>query len=52
MARALLRIFEGNGRNLIATTYDTEAELQEARARARPLAAAAAFAPCAAGLTR
>ena len=33
MARALLRLFEGNGRNLIATTYDTEAELQEARMR-------------------
>lgn len=52
MARALLRIFEGNGHNLIATTYDTEAELQEARARAHSLAAAAAFAPRAAGLTR
>lgn len=52
MARALLRIFEGNGRNLFATTYDTEAELLEARALAHSLAAAAAFAPRAAGLTR
>ena len=39
MARALLRLFEGNGRNLVATTYDTEAELHEARAL--PAAAAA-----------
>ena len=39
MARALLRLFEGNGHNLVATTYDTEAELHEART---PPAAAAA----------
>ena len=39
MARALLRLFEGDGRNLVATTCDTEAELHEARA---PQVAAAA----------
>ena len=45
MARALLRLFEGNGRNLVATTYDTEAELQEARAPPAAAAARARLAP-------
>jgi len=41
MARALLQLFEGSGHNLVATTYDTEEELQEARARSWRLPPAA-----------
>jgi hypothetical protein len=32
MARALLRLFDGEGANLVATTFDTAESLQEARA--------------------